>query len=87
MNLHHNGHETCMSNSVPSPQAGQLPPPSTQEAPIRTLSVSLLAVTAVAVGVLLTKQRQVRPAPEDVAPAGDAQPAMRTLDAIRAAGL
>jgi hypothetical protein len=50
------------------------------------LSVSLLAISAVAIGVLVSKQLQERPAPDAGAPAGDnAQPAP-SLDAIRAAG-
>lgn len=53
------------------------------EAKIRTLSVSLLAVAAIAASLLITRSRE-----EDMAPpAGENQPARQSLDAIRAAGL
>jgi hypothetical protein len=57
-----------------------------REAPIRTLSVSLVAVAAIAASLLLTRSRDE----EDtirVVPAGEQQPARLQLDAIRAAGL
>ncbi|HEX7120694.1 MAG TPA: hypothetical protein VF212_18015 [Longimicrobiales bacterium] len=51
------------------------------------MSVSLMAVAAVAVSVLLSRQRQEKEqAPRDV-PAGESQPTRRSLDAIRSAGL
>ena len=59
--------------------------PARREPRIRTLSVSLLAVAAIAASVLLTR-RQEKPATHLV-PAGEQQPAERSLDAIRAAGL
>jgi hypothetical protein len=51
------------------------------EAPIRTLSVSLLAVAAIAASLLLTRHREASSTPSD------AQSDARELDAIRAAGL
>jgi hypothetical protein len=55
-----------------------------KEIPIRTLSVSLLAVAAIAASVLLTRSRDEKAS--DI-PAGEQQPAEHSLDAIRAAGL
>jgi len=55
-----------------------------EEIPIRTLSVSLLAVAAIAASVLLTRSRDEKAG--DI-PAGEQQPAEHSLDAIRAAGL
>lgn len=52
---------------------------------IRTLSVSLLAVAAVAASLLLTR-RPEQPA-NGLVPAGENLPAEQSLDAIRAAGL
>jgi hypothetical protein len=61
-------------------------PASEREALIRTLSVSLVAVAAIAASLLLTRSRD-----EDevtrLVPAGEGQPARLQLDAIRAAGL
>jgi hypothetical protein len=56
------------------------------EEPIRALSVSLVAVAAIAASLLLTRSREesdITNAP----PAGENQPARVKLDAIRAAGL
>jgi hypothetical protein len=53
------------------------------EAKIRALSVSLLAVAAIAASLLITRSREEEMAP----PAGENQPARQSLDAIRAAGL
>jgi len=50
------------------------------------LGVSLLAVVAVAVSVLLSRQRQERVNTREI-PAGESQPLRRSLDAIRTAGL
>ena len=60
------------------------PQPATveQEAEIRTLSVSLLAVAAIAASLLMTRQRE---APQTQS--ADNQSASHDLDAIRAAGL
>lgn len=55
------------------------------EAPIRTLSVSLVAVAAIAASLLITRSREEREAHE-VTPSGN-EPASIKLDAIRAAGL
>lgn len=52
-----------------------------QEAAIRTLSVSLLAVAAIAASLLLTRTRE-----DQVTSAGE-RPAGQSLDEIRAAGL
>ncbi len=57
----------------------------TKEAPIRTLSVSLLAVAAIAASLLLTRNREEQKTAG--VPAGENQPAEQSLDAIRAAGL
>jgi hypothetical protein len=48
------------------------------------LSVSLLAVAAIAASLLLTRSRDEKAG--DI-PAGEQQPAEHSLDAIRAAGL
>jgi hypothetical protein len=53
--------------------------------PIRTLSVSLLAVAAIAASVLLTRSRER--APTVHRSAGETGPVEPMLDAIRAAGL
>lgn len=53
---------------------------------IRTLGVSLLAVAALAVGVVLSKQRQERGAPVVPMQSGEARPVTPSLDAIRSAG-
>ena len=53
------------------------------EATIRTLSVSLLAVAAIAASLLITRTREEDTAP----PAGENEPVRQSLDAIRAAGL
>ena len=53
------------------------------EAKIRALSVSLLAVAAIAASLLIVRSRE-----DDMAlPAGENQPVKQPLDAIRAAGL
>jgi hypothetical protein len=56
------------------------------EAPIRTLSVSLVAVAAIAASLLLTRSREENDAP-GIVPAGETVPARLKLDAIREAGL
>lgn len=53
-----------------------------QEASIRTLSVSLLAVAAIAASLLITRTRE-----DGMAHVGEGKPAEQSLDAIRAAGL
>ena len=53
-----------------------------QEASIRTLSVSLLAVAAIAASLLITRTRE-----DGTALDGGGKPAEQSLDAIRAAGL
>jgi hypothetical protein len=54
-----------------------------QEAEIRALSVSLLAVAAIAASLLITRSHDEEAAPS----AGEKQPVKQPLDAIRAAGL
>lgn len=56
------------------------------EAPIRTLSVSLVAVAAIAASLLLTRSREERDI-TGIVPAGENLPAHLKLDAIREAGL
>jgi hypothetical protein len=56
------------------------------EASIRTLSVSLVAVAAIAASLLLTRNRDEQEAAR-VLNAGERQPMKLQLDAIRAAGL
>jgi len=56
------------------------------EAPIRTLSVSLVAVAAIAASLLLTRNVEESDNP-GVVPAGENHPAKIRLDALRAAGL
>lgn len=53
--------------------------------PIRTLSVSLLAVAAIAASLLIVRREQ-RPQ-HGLVPAGEVLPAEQSLDAIREAGL
>ncbi len=60
---------------------------STPGGPIRTLSVSLLAVAAVAASIIVSRQRQERLPTTRENPAGETQPVVLSLDAIRAAGL
>ena len=66
----------------------RVPPVPTSSAggPIRTLGVSLLAVAAIAASVLITRQRIEKSAAEVDSPR-ELQPAEKSLDAIRAAGL
>lgn len=58
-----------------------------QEEAIRTLSVSLLAVAAVAASLLIARQRDERPTHLPALAGGDDLSAEHSLDAIRAAGL
>jgi hypothetical protein len=60
--------------------------PNRWEAPIRTLSVSLVAVAAIAASLLLTRSRDEADI-TDIVPAGENVPARIKLDAIREAGL
>jgi hypothetical protein len=55
-------------------------------APIRTLSVGILAVAAVAASLIITRGRDEQDA-TTLVPAGETQPAEQSLAAIRAAGL
>lgn len=61
-------------------------PPLHQEVAIRTISVSLLAVAAVAASVLLTRSRQTRPALENVQVNRVQDQEVVSLDALRQAG-
>ena len=54
---------------------------------IRTLSVSLVAVAAIAASLLLTREREETEDNRRLVPAGETLPARLKLDAIRAAGL
>ena len=58
----------------------------TGEASIRTFGVSLVAIAAVAAGVVLSKYRTQR---DDVVkvPAGETVPVLPSLEAMRAAGM
>lgn len=58
-----------------------------REAPIRTLSVSLVAVAAIAASLLIVRSRDDYDTDRDLMPAGENQPAKLKLDAIREAGL
>jgi hypothetical protein len=60
--------------------------PKRREAPIRTLSVSLVAVAAIAASLLLTRSREETDT-TGIVPAGENVPARLKLDAIREAGL
>lgn len=60
--------------------------PNRWEGPIRTLSVSLVAVAAIAASLLLTRSRDDADI-TDIAPPGENIPARLKLDAIREAGL
>lgn len=53
---------------------------------IRTLSVSLLAVAAIATSLILARKSQDKPGADQI-PAGEPAPAEQSLDVIRAAGL
>ncbi|MEX0892459.1 MAG: hypothetical protein WEB88_09845 [Gemmatimonadota bacterium] len=53
---------------------------------IRTLSVSLIAVAAIATSLLMARARPERPVEDRLLTKGD-QPSVQELDAIRAAGL
>jgi hypothetical protein len=76
-----------MRNVLPAdPIADDRCCPSFSEAPIRTLSVSLVAVAAIAASLLLTRSRDENDAPSVIPFAGN-QPGKLQLDAIRAAGL
>jgi hypothetical protein len=57
-----------------------------QEVPIRTFGVGLMAIAAVAAGLVLSRTRTGR---EEVmrAPAGETMPASLSLEALRAAGM
>jgi hypothetical protein len=58
-----------------------------QEVRIRTLSVSILAVAAIAASLLITRHREAPATPASDSTSTDAQSGDRELDAIRAAGL
>ena len=58
-----------------------------QEDSIRALSVSLLAVAAIAASLLLSRDKQERTLSDSVTPADRDLPAEQPLDDIRAAGL
>ena len=70
----------------PRPLDGASAAHRTWEAPIRTLSVSLVAVAAIAASLLLTRSREENDA-HGIVPAGENVPARLKLDAIREAGL
>jgi hypothetical protein len=55
------------------------------EGPIRTFSVSLIAVAAIAASLIITRESDARAS--KLPPAGENQPVKARLDAIRAAGL
>ena len=57
-----------------------------QEVPIRTFGVGLMAIAAVAAGLVLSRARTSR---DEVmkAPAGEALPSSLSLEALRAAGM
>ena len=54
---------------------------------IRALSVSLLAVAAIAASLLLSRDRPERTMSDGLTPADQGLPAEQSLDEIRAAGL
>lgn len=64
---------------------GRTPEPGRTEAVIRTLSVSLIAVAAVAASLILTRTREDQG--NRLLHAGENQPVRLPLDALRAAGL
>jgi hypothetical protein len=72
-------------NKTRSPdRAADVPHP--WEAPIRTLSVSLVAVAAIAASLLLSRSREESDI-TGIMPAGENAPIHLKLDAIREAGL
>ena len=75
------GHVPCTPGKLPASPT----PDHDREVPIRTLSVSLLAVAAIAASLLIVRQRDERPN-LSLLTGGDERPAQQ-LDAIRAAGL
>ena len=56
-----------------------------QEVPIRTFGVGLMAIAAVAAGLVLSRTRTGRD--EVRAPAGETLPSSLSLEALRAAGM
>ena len=77
------GTRNALKTKRPLERASRVP--SQQEALIRTFSVSLVAIAAIAASLLLTRGRDE----SDVAglvPAGENAPAHLKLDAIREAG-
>lgn len=58
-----------------------------KEARIRTFGVSLVAIAAVAAGVVLNKYRTQRENVMKLVPAGETFPAAPSLEAMRAAGM
>jgi hypothetical protein len=80
------GHGACVPNGSAARRWATADHPNVEEAFIRTLSVSLVAVAAIAASLLLSRSRDEEDATRLV-PAGEQQPARLPLDAIRAAGL
>jgi hypothetical protein len=78
------GTRNALFTRRPLERASALPTP--WEAPIRTLSVSLVAVAAIAASLLLTRSREESDI-IGVVPGGENTPAHLKLDAIREAGL
>ena len=67
------------------PPAGRNISEHKQEVPIRTFGVGLMAIAAVAAGLVLSRTRTGR---EEVrAPAGETLPSSLSLEALRAAGM
>jgi hypothetical protein len=78
-------HTECVGRRLAP--AGRLHHTHTLEALIRTLSVSLVAVAAIAASLLLTREKEEAEDTSRLVPAGENTPARLKLDAIRAAGL
>lgn len=79
------GHAECVVDTRPLDRATAAP--FRGEAPIRTLSVSLVAVAAIAASLLIVRSREEHDTNPGIVPAGENVPARLKLDAIREAGL
>jgi len=69
----------------PRPPVGRNESKHEREVPIRTFGVGLMAIAAVAAGLVLSRARTVRD--EVRAPAGETLPSSLSLEALRAAGM
>ena len=78
------GMRNALFRQRPLDRASDKPDP--WEAPIRTFSVSLVAIAAIAASLLLTRSREENDT-TSLVPGGENAPVRLKLDAIREAGL